>query len=77
MTLPHTVRKWCEILIPILFLGSAGGAGLEWQGAARHADNAEYVDVVSIELLEMELKYATQIAELSARVARLEGSHGH
>lgn len=73
--MPRDVRKWLEILLPIIALGGAGGVGLEWQGAERYADNAEYVDSVSIELLELELKYTTQIAELSARVARLEGSH--
>ena len=75
MFLSHETRKWGEILLPILLLGGAGGVGLEWQGAERYADNAEYVDSVSVEMLELELKYTTQIAELSARVARLEGSH--
>lgn len=73
--MPRDIRKWLEILIPIVFLGGAGGVGLEWQGAERYADNAEYVDSVSVELLELELKYSTQIANLRERLARLEGSH--
>ena len=75
MLFPRQMQKWTEILLPILLLGGAGGAGLEWQGAERYADNAEYTDSVSVEMLELELKYTTQIADLSARVARLEGSH--
>lgn len=73
--MPHDIRKWLEIIVPIVFLGGAGGIGLEWQGAERYADNAEYVDTVSVELLEMELKHSRQIANLRERLARLEGSH--
>lgn len=70
------MRKWIEILLPIMALGGAGGVGLEWQGVERHADSVEYTDQVSIEFLEMELKYTIQIADLSARIARLEGTYG-
>lgn len=77
MRWPHDVRKWIEILLLITALGGAGGLGLEWRGTERYTDSIEYTDQVSIEFLEMELKYTIQIADLSARIARLEGTYGY
>ena len=73
--MPRNIRKWLEILLPIVALGGAGGVGLELQSSERYADNAEYVGEVSIEFLEFELRYNEQIAALRERVARLEGAH--
>lgn len=75
MTLPSSIRKWGEILLPILAFGGVGGAGLEFYGLERFIDNAAYVDQVSIEFLEFELRYNEQIGALKERIARLEGTH--
>ena len=69
------VRKWLEILVPIVLLGGAGSIGMELRGVDRYADNAEYIDQTSVEMLEMELKYNIQISEFKERLMRLEKTH--
>jgi len=73
--MPRNIRKWLEILLPIVFLGGAGGVGLELQSSQRYVENEDYVNQVSIEFLEFELRYNEQIGALKERVARLEGTH--
>ena len=65
------IKDWLRVLLSIVALGGIGGMGLEYRSAERYDDNADYVDQVSIELLELELK----IAGLRERLARLEGTH--
>ncbi len=75
MTCPAEVKEWLKILVPLFALGGIGGVGLEHRSIERYADNEDYVNQVSIEFLEFELRYNEQIGALRERLARLEGSH--
>ena len=75
--MPRDIRKWLEILLPIVFLGGAGGVGLEWQSSERYIANEDYVNQVSIEFLEFELRYNEQIGALRERTTRLEAIIEH
>ena len=82
----QSVRKWVEILLPVLAIGGIGGVTLNNNSTMRYNDNAEYTDVVSIEVMKLELKFEAWKRQhekahhwTDERLSKMEGTHsgGH